>query len=254
MNTCHAPVERTAYFRFYEELNDFLPKALRKVSFPYVFSGRSSVKDSIEAMGVPHTEIDLILVDGVSVGFDHPMQGGERVSVYPVFEALDITPLIHLRPKPLREPRFVVDVNLGKLAQNLRLLGFDTLFDNHLVDSAITDISLREHRIILTRDRGLLKRGAVTHGYWVRETDPLMQVREVVRRLQLENGFHPFTRCSVCNGRICPVDKARVWDRIPAETCRVFDEFWACGGCGKVYWQGAHYRSIREFVVGLIHG
>lgn len=138
----HAPTTRTATFRFYEELNDFLPVGLRKVDFPFEFIGKPTVKDVIEANGVPHTEIDLILIDGESTGFDHPMQGGERVSVYPVFESYDITPLIHLREKPLRGTKFIVDVNLGKLAQKLRLSGFDSLYRNDFEDSDIVKISL----------------------------------------------------------------------------------------------------------------
>ena len=104
---------RDAEFRFYEELNDFLPPEKRKRSFAYMFEGTPSIKDAIEAVGVPHTEIDIILVDGRSVGFDHRLRGGERVAVYPMFEAIDVSPLVRLRPQPLRITRFVVDVHLG---------------------------------------------------------------------------------------------------------------------------------------------
>ena len=197
MNTKqHTPTTRSAFFRFYEELNDFLAEEQRKKTFPYEFTGKPFIRDTIEAIGVPHTEIDLILVDGESIGFNYQMRGGERVSVYPVFESLDITPLVHLRSKPLRKTRFVVDVHLGKLAHKLRLLGFDTLFRNDFNNSEIVELSLQEKRIILTRDKRILKQSAVSHGYWIRNNEPKDQLREVVTRLQLEDNFKPFTRCS----------------------------------------------------------
>src|SRR3989338_9144205 len=113
-----------AHFRFYEELNDFLPPERRKTTFTREFRNRASVKDMIEALGVPHTEVDLILVNGASVDFSYLVQDGDRISVYPMFESFDIRPLVHLRPRPLREPKFVLDTHLGKLAVYLRLLGF----------------------------------------------------------------------------------------------------------------------------------
>ncbi len=132
-----------ATFRFYEELNDFLSPDRRKIAFDYAFNGTPSVKDSIEAIGVPHPEVDLILVNDVSVGFDHLLNGGERVAVYPMFERVDISSLTRLRPNPLREPRFVLDVHLGKLARYLRLLGFDRL-KPHPVNSRSSVIALRQ--------------------------------------------------------------------------------------------------------------
>ena len=164
--------QRRVTFRFYEELNDFLPPDRRKIAFDYTFNGTPSVKDCIEAIGVPHPEVDLIIVDDVSVGFDHLLNGGERVAVYPMFERVDITPLTKLRPNPLREPRFVLDVHLGKLARYLRLLGFDTIYDRDYVDATIAAISRRERRVLLTRDKGLLKRKEVTRGYWLRNIQP----------------------------------------------------------------------------------
>ena len=158
-------MRKEAEFRFYEELNDFLPLARRKVDFSCEFAGTPAVVDLVEAIGVPHTEVDLILVDGTSVGFGHRLCGGERVAVYPVFELLDISPLNHLRPEPLREPCFVLDVHLGRLARYLRLLGFDVLYETDYEDAQIAAISCAEGRIVLTRDKGLLKRGAVQRGY-----------------------------------------------------------------------------------------
>src|SRR5690242_4538900 len=174
-----------AYFRFYAELNDFLPPARRSVSFPHAFRGGPAVKDAIESLGVPHTEIDLILADGESVDFAWILRDGARVSVYPVFESLDIAPLTRVRPSPLREVRFVLDVHLGRLARYLRMLGFDARWRNDAGDEELARTAAAEHRIILTRDAGLLKRRIVTHGYRVREADPRRQLAEVVRRLDL---------------------------------------------------------------------
>jgi len=207
----HSAVERFASFRFYEELNDFLPKLKRRKLFSFSFSGRPSVKDCIEAIGVPHCEVDLVLVDGRSVDFSFQLFGGERVAVYPVFESFDISPVVRLRPRPLRVVKFVVDVNLGKLASYLRLLGFDCVYCSDLEDDEVVRISVVEKRIILSRDVGLLKHGQVTHGYWVRHIQPKAQVREVVRVLQLQSGFKPFSRCAECNGLLVWFHFGKFW-------------------------------------------
>ena len=244
----HDPLPRTSYFRFYEELNEFLPREFYKKNYPYSFTGTPSVKNSIETIGIPHTEIDLILVDGVSVGFDHLLKGGEQVSVYPVFESLDISPVTRLRAKPLRKIRFVVDVNLGKLAKKLRLLGFDTFYRNNLNDDEIVKISVDEKRIILTRDLGILKYSNVTHGYWIRSDDPKIQLNEVIERLQLRNLFKPFTRCSQCNGQLKRVSKALLKGRIPDDTLRYYKTFWECNGCKQIYWEGSHFDKIIDWI------
>ena len=179
------------------------------------------------------------------------MRGNERISVYPVFESFDITPVNRLRSKPMREIKFIVDVNVGKLAPKLRLLGFDTLFRNDFADKEIVELSLREKRIILTRDKGILKFGAVTRGYWIRNDDPDEQLKEVVHRFQLENNFRLFTRCSICNDLLDVVDKSLLHDRLPNNTLLSFNVFKECKGCGKIYWQGSHYEHIREWMNGL---
>ena len=181
----HAPLPRFAEFRFYEELNDFLPAERRKSSFRWAFFGNPPVRDTIQAIGVPHTAIDLVLVDSRSVDFAHRLRGGERISVYPVFERLDISPVNCLRPKPLRRSRFVLDAHLGKLARHLRLLGFDVAFDRDWDDAVIIDLSLRERRIIITRDPGILKQSRVTHAYRLRHSEPGKQLQEVLDALDL---------------------------------------------------------------------
>jgi len=247
-NTNHEPRKRISGFRFYEELNDFLPPEYRKKQFEYEFTGTPSIKNTIEAIGVPHAEVDLILINGNSVDFDFLIRGGEFVSVYPVFENFDISPVVRLRPKPLRKTKFIVDVNLGKLATKLRLLGFDTLFRNDYKDDEIVHIAGIEKRIILTRDKGLLKHTEVTHGYWVRNDNPKQQLREVVSRLQLYNCFKPFTRCSNCNNSLKAVVKDDIQSKVHDDTFHRYHQFWKCIGCGNVYWQGSHYDKICEWV------
>ena len=237
--------------RFYEELNDFLPKDLQKKSFPFSFTGNPSVKDTIEAIGVPHTEIDLILIDGKSVDFTIKLKGDEYISVYPVFESFDISELIHLRPEPLRKVKFICDVNLGKLALKLRLLGFDTLFRNSFNDYEIVDLSLRERRTILTRDLGILKYQNVTHGYWIRNDDPQEQIKEVVVRFQLEKKFNPFTHCTKCNGLLQITQKEMIKEKLEKNTYKNFDQFMECKDCGKVYWKGSHYEKIIRWIDDL---
>jgi hypothetical protein len=239
---------RHAEFRFYEELNDFLPPEKRQVSFDYRFDGTPSIKDAVEAVGVPHTEIDVILADGHSVGFDYRLHGGERIAVYPMFEAIDVSPLVRLRPQPLRMTRFVVDVHLGTLARHLRLAGFDTVWRNDLGRSAIVDIALRERRIILTRDRGILRQRRVTHGYWPRATDPLAQLEEVVRALDLGTRLRPYTRCLECNGMLASVAAAEVASIVPPYVASTRTEFTRCDGCSRIYWAGSHQPQLDAVV------
>jgi len=242
----------TSEFRFYEELNDFLPVECRRRPITIELDRGRSVKDAIESAGVPHPEVDLILVDGESVGFDHVLRGGERVAVYPVFERLDITPLVHLRPAPLRDPRFVLDSHLGKLARHLRLAGFDALWDKDYVDEEIVRLSLAEKRIILTRDLGLLKRGAVERGYFVRSTDSEIQLAEVVRSLQLERLLRPFSRCRECNVELSEAPKASVSDRIPELVREHYARFKLCTACGRVYWEGTHYARLKQMLARAV--
>lgn len=245
-------VDRVAEFRFYEELNDFLPIEKRKVSFTHHFNHHPAIKDVIESLGVPHTEIDLIIVNGQSVDFSYLLQDGDHVSVYPVFESIDISPVTHLRPMPLRELKFILDVHLGKLSRYMRLLGFDVVYASNLEDSAIIDCASEESRTILTRDKGILKNKKVTHGYWMREILPKKQLYEVIRRFDLLKNIQPFTRCLDCNGNIVDVDKSKIKERLQPMTERCYEKFKRCQQCGKVYWSGSHYQRMQQFVETLI--
>jgi uncharacterized protein with PIN domain len=243
--------QATASFRFYAELNDHLPPSSRYHSVEKRFYVPSSVKDFIESLGVPHTEVDLVLVNGESSDFTRLIQRGDHVAVYPVFESIDITPVLRLRPQPLREPRFVLDVHLGKLAGYLRMLGFDTVYSNQASDSELVKISVQERRTLLTRDRGVLKHSAVTRGYWMRETDSRRQVVEVLTRFDLARCLRPFTRCIVCNELLGMIPKADLVGRIPNSVQEWSNEFKECPGCRRVYWKGAHHRRMKLWIEQL---
>jgi hypothetical protein len=238
----------TIYFRFYAELNDLLPRELRATEFPYSFNGKQSVKHLIEAAGVPHTEVDLVLVNGASVDFSYAPVDGDRISVYPVFEAFDIAPLSRVRAQPLRQTRFVLDSHLGRLAVYLRMLGFDTLYRNDYLDEELVRISLSEHRVLLTRDRSLLMRGAVTHGYFVRQKHWREQLTDVLRRFDLAGCASPLSRCLVCNEPLMSVAKQLVEDRVPPRSRGLCSQFWECPSCRRVYWNGSHHRRMLQFI------
>ncbi len=252
MNTTRLEVQNVANFRFYAELNHFLAPLKRHCTFSHFFKRKTSIKDMIESLGVPHPEIDLILVNGHSVDFNYIVQDGDEISVYPIFESFDITPLVRVRPQPLRTPRFVLDVHLGRLANYLRLLGFDTLYRNDYDDPELAAISSRESRILLTRDRGLLKRSIVSHGYCLRTTDPNQQLAEVLHRFDLVGIIKPFCRCIRCNGLLESVDKAAIIDRLPPKTAKYYDEFRRCQSCEHIYWRGSHYKRMQQFVKNLL--
>ncbi len=242
----------SATFRFYEELSDFLPPARRRCDFVVACAHRATTKHMIEALGVPHTEVELVLVDGESVGFDRVLRDGERVAVYPKFEALDVTPLLRVRAAPLRETRFIADAHLGGLAHLLRLLGFDTLYDNGWHDGDLVRRALKDGRIVLTRDRELLKRRELTHGCYVRALRPQPQLREIVERLDLARSSKPFTRCLACNALLAPVDKEKVLPQLPPKVCEQHERFTICAGCQRVYWEGSHWRRMRGLVDGMV--
>jgi len=241
----------TVELRFYEELNDFLPRERRKRAFTVEVDRARSVKDAIESAGVPHTEVDLVIVDGASVDFAHLLRGGERVAVYPMFESLDVTPLVRLRPRALRDPRFVADTHLGKLARHLRMAGFDTLHGNDWEDDRIVAVSLAQRRTILTRDLGMLRRREVERGYFVRAVESEAQLSEVVAALQLEGLLAPFTRCRECNAPLEEAARESVAARIPPRVSGLYDRFKRCPSCDRVYWEGTHYQRMQGVIARL---
>jgi uncharacterized protein len=230
------------YVRFYAELNDHLPRDQRQKVLEKSFFVPSTVKDIIESLGVPHTEVELMVVNG------------DRIAAYPMFESFDITGELRVRPQVLRETKFILDVHLGKLAAYLRMLGFDAVYENGFGDTELVRISSEQHRILLTRDRGLLKYSAVTHGYRVRETDSRRQLAEVVARFNLSRSIRPFTRCMVCNGSLAEIAKEQVRTLLLSRVASAFEEFQRCSQCGRIYWKGSHYRRMQRWVSELVTG
>ena len=232
-----------ARFRFYADLNDFLPEESRGKELTRYFSVSGSVKDFVESFGVPHTEVDLVLANGKPVDFSYRVCDGDRVGGYPVFESLDISSVSRVRPAPLRALRFVLDVHVGRLAAYLRMAGFDALYGNQASDAELAGIVVREGRVLLTRDRYLLMRTAVDRGYWVRSSEPKQQLLEVVKRFDLAGSMRPFTRCLNCNTSLEEVSRESVLERLPPKVMDK-DTFRICPTCQRVYWEGSHHKRM----------
>jgi uncharacterized protein len=241
-----------AAFRFYEELNDFLPDERRKHDFEVKFKGRESVKDMIEALGVPHTEVDLILVNGRSVDFGYILEEGERISVYPVFESIDIRDVTRLRDLPLRESRFVADANIGDIVKYMRALGLDVYCDPALSPRDIVRTSREQKRTILTKSRKLLKYKEVTRGMFIHPGTTIEQIRGIVELLSLRDVISPFSRCLECNNTLVRVAKECVFDRIPPKARSLHDDYAYCSSCDRIYWQGTHFTRIKAVVDAIL--
>jgi uncharacterized protein len=234
-----------AEFRFYQSLNDFLPLQKRQRCFQYLFEGRPGVKDVIESIGVPHVEVDRIVVDKHGVDFSYHLLDGDRVAVYPWFRRLVSDPNHTLRQNLILTGKFILDVHLGKLCRYMRLLGLDCIWRKALTDAEIVRMSAEAGRIILTRDIALLKRKEAIYGYWVRSTLLYDQIREVTERFELFSRAHPFSRCTVCNGNITRTDKTSVKETVPEKIYGLYEEFFRCSGCHRIYWKGSHYDRMK---------
>lgn len=241
----------TVTFRFYAELNDFLPDDRRQRTCLYDVPGRPSVKDAIEAQGVPHTEVALVQLNGQACPFSTLLDDGDRFAVYPAFTGIEpeqsTNPYASVPPDPIR---FVADIHLGKLAASLRILGFDTTYGEE-ADEDLATQSYRERRILLSRDLGLLKRSQVQYGYFLRTTDPKQQVVEVLRRYHLVDSIRPFQRCSRCNGLIQEVSKESIRALVPQGVYTEQTSFHQCLDCEQVYWKGSHYDRLVDWVIQL---
>lgn len=246
------PPVTTVQFRFYAELNDFLAPWQRLKIFSQICSRDASVKHMIEALGVPHTEVELILVDGLSVDFSHRLADGEFVSVYPAFNTIDVSPLICLRPPHKRPARFIADAHLGQLARNLRMLGFDVLYRNDYSDAEVARIAAGEERVVLTRDRDLLIRKEIVHGCYLHSVGCEEQLAEVLTRFELASSAQAFSRCLNCNGLLQAVAKRDVEHRVPLHSRMVYDRFYECQGCLQLYWEGSHVARMRQRVEKML--
>ena len=242
-------------FRFHGRLNELLPAAARHRPLERVVDGSPTVKDVIESLGIPHVEVDAIVVAGVSVGFDHRVYHGESVEVYPdASEVEDLTQVRRLKPPPVSPDglRFVLDGHLGRLAAYLRMLGFDTSYSNHASDDALATVASREERTLLTRDRGLLKRAIVRRGYLVRSDHPHDQLREVVVRFGLGSACRLFGRCLRCNTLLESIAPAAARTRVPPRVALEQTEFRHCPTCDSLYWRGSHHARMLRLIEAVV--
>jgi len=204
----------------------------------------ATVKDIIESMGVPHTEVGEIERAGEPVPFDYRPEEGDHLRVYPLRPPVDVTRPTLLRPEPLEAVRFIVDVNVGGLAPLLRMLGQDTAYDNRAGDGEIAARAEREGRIVLSRDTALLKRKKIAYGRLVLSVIPYDQLAEVVGFFRLPRPFSLFSRCLVCNRLLAGVEKDIIRHRLEPKTERYFHDFKICPGCDRIYWRGSHYEAM----------
>jgi uncharacterized protein len=243
-----------ARLQFHAQLNDFLPRQRRQVPFTHHFDENPSIKDMIESLGVPHTEVQLILVNGKAVEFSYHVNDGDQISVYPTLMGTDHNPVSGVESPSPEDIRFVLDVHLGRLAAYLRMLGFDTLYRNDYDDEELATISSKENRVLLTRDLGLLKRSMVKHGYFIRNTNPARQLAEVLWKFNLIGVDRPFHRCLQCNGLLEVVEKEALGERLTERTRQYYNDFRICRTCDKVFWRGSHYVKMRQLIEQVLTG
>ena len=241
-----------AHVRCYAELNDFLSEDRRGRPFPVHVSRGATLHSVLATLSVPSDQVDMVLVNGESAELAVPLAGGDRVSVYPVFESFDVTRIAKVHPRPLRKIRFVLDTHLGKLTSFLRMLGFDSLYRNDYRNEELLRLSVTESRTLLTRSRRLLQNEAVSRGYRVDSGDPRVQVAEVVGRFDLAGSALPFSRCLRCNGPLESVSKEEIIDRLLPETRLRCNEFRRCPHCDGIYWRGAHFARMQALVDDIL--
>jgi uncharacterized protein with PIN domain len=241
-------MSKSASFSFQDSLNDFLPRSKRNTTIIYEFNDVPAIKHSIETIGIPHTEVDAILVNGAPVDFFYPLQNNDKVEVYPASLTTLLPTVWLLTPANTIPEKFILDVHLGKLARRLRLLGFDTFYENNYTDKEIVQTSEVEERIILTRDRNLLKYKSIKLGYWIPSQHVEEQLTKVIKRFRLENKLKFFERCVECNGKIIQVEKDAVFDQLLPKTKLYYNDFFQCDNCKRIYWRGSHYDQMRRFI------
>jgi uncharacterized protein with PIN domain len=242
---------RQVTFHFHGRLADYLASGPETGGLDYASSGPAAVKHPIEALGVPHTEVECILANGQPVGFDYILQSADRFDIHPEIPQ-EVPAPVPLRP-PLPTPvRFVADNHLGRLVTYLRLLGFDVLHPKRLDDVQLAELSADQERVLLSRDRRLLMRKIVVHGFCLQSRDPRQQLAGVLDRFDLRRAITPWRRCLRCNGRLRPVAKEAILHRLEPKTKKYYHEFHICRDCQQVYWKGPHFGPLHDFVAEVL--
>jgi uncharacterized protein with PIN domain len=230
--------------RFHGDLNVFLGSKAGDAVIERQLAEKTSIKDIIESCGIPHPEVDLILVDEEPVGFDRTLANDAKVDVFTV-ENRD-TNYTEERLQAIGITRFVTDGHLGGLTRNLRLLGFDVAYRQNAEDRQLLEVMARENRALLTRDRRLLMHAIVQHGYWPRSQNADEQAIEVVRRFDLSELIAPFTRCLRCNALLEEATKAEIIDKLEPLTKIYYHQFRRCPDCKRIYWSGSHFPKLQK--------
>jgi uncharacterized protein len=235
-------------FRFFGDLPEFVRPKRGEVQ--RTLREKTSVKDAIEACGVPHPEVDLILINGAPAGFGFQIEEAATIEVHPVTAPERLFPEVRLQRR--NRERFLADGHLGKLARDLRLLGIDVAYDKTATDPQLVAQAAEEDRVLLTRDRRLLMHAAVRDGYFPRSQFPEVQIDEVLKRFHLRNRIAPHMRCLVCNGTLASVSKEEVLDQLEPLTRLYYEEFRRCRACGKIFWAGSHFRKLQARLARLL--
>jgi len=239
--------------RFYEELNDFLPPDSQKKDICVRVDQGCTVGTLIKSFGPTDSDVDLILVNGRSVDFSHTLKNNDRVSVYPVFETFDISSITSLRNTPLRDLKFICDVHLGRLAKYLRMLGFDTWYKNNYADKKIFDLSDKQKRILLTKNKKLLENKKITRGFLIQHADPRRQLMKIVNYFDLKTIVNPLSRCLICNGCIEKINKEALQHRVKPTIRERYDTFFRCTECDHIYWKGSHFESMTGWIGRILN-
>src|SRR5436309_6647523 len=234
----------TVRLNLHGDLDFFLRSEARGRSIERSLSEKTSVKDVIESCGVPHPEVDLILVDGQPVDFQYGIASAADIELYPA--GTPSTLFTEQRLQVITMEKFVADGHLGRLARNLRLLGFDVAYDPEAEDRQLLRVMERENRALLTRDRRLLMHAVVRTGYCPRSQDPDEQTVEVIRRFNLLGLIAPFTWCLRCNASLQEITKADIIEELEPLTKIYYEQFRRCTGCGQIYWPGSHFPKLQK--------
>ncbi len=232
-----------------EELTTLLSRKNRgKKEIDYPLTRRASIKDIIEALHIPHTEISSISHNDTEINFSHIPEAGERILLHSFSPGTDVTRPTLLRPDPLPTTSFIVDINVGKLARLLRMSGIDTLHDPQLLEKEIAEMAVTNRRILLSRNRDLLYRKSILWGHLVRAEQPEKQLAEVMTLFGLRDAIQPFNRCLQCNALLQPVEKSAILHRLEPLTRKYYRKFHVCPDCEQIFWRGSHHKRMEELI------
>lgn len=237
------------------DLQPLLKRKFRgKTTIFHDLERRASVKDVIESFGIPHTEVGGLRTNGREISFAHVVDNSEKIEIFSLPVPVDVLTPSLLRPQPLSGISFAVDDNVGKLASLLRMAGIDTYYSNDISDTELINIACQEGRIILSKDKELLKRKMVVFGHLVRASAPRKQLSEIIQLYRLQEQLRPFSRCLQCNDLLQPVDKLDILDRLEPLTIKYYDSFTTCRQCGNIYWPGSHRQRMMQILSGCLAG